>query len=265
MLFGITEHLLFIALRLDHSDGTLKNVVDKLCPPTVQPSAIDNLYTLSFPFLTGWLLIFTGFAIHVLSFCTLRDNVFEHKLVKNGPFSIVRHPAHLSLVIVGFGILMIRFDPYAALSSCGVIANYPLLPGIIGAWIMIAAGCVYWLIFIQLDREENELKKVLGEKWDNYCKEVPYKVIPGLLWKPRGRLSSDVLTMLIQRRVVRKITIFTWTTRHNVSWCYVDLCTSILFSCRNKLSLKQKDLGNRGLQPKILCSWRRYEGGRYLG
>lgn len=94
---------------------------------------------------------------------------------------MVRHPAHSGVILLGIGILCIRFDPYAPLWSCGLFARYPIVSAITGAWMATAVGCMYWLVCVQASTEENNLKEVFGEEWKAYCKKVPYKVVPGLI------------------------------------------------------------------------------------
>jgi len=81
---------------------------------------------------------------------------YKGQLVTKGIFQYIRHPHYTSLLIIGFGL---------ALFFCSLAA---LLIAIIAIPIMI------WSIV----DEEKLLIKQYGEKYKEYMKKVPWRIIP---------------------------------------------------------------------------------------
>lgn len=74
------------------------------------------------------------------------------QLVTGGPYSCVRNPMYLGtfLIVIGF--------------MCSL---YPL-------WLIVVFTAVFYLRFIiQICKEEQLLKKLFGQKYENYCARVP--------------------------------------------------------------------------------------------
>jgi protein-S-isoprenylcysteine O-methyltransferase Ste14 len=83
-----------------------------------------------------------------------------HKLVSNGPYSVVRNPIYTGM----FGMLL----------STGIILTR--WPAFIIA-IAIFLGATMWRIRI----EEGLLRSQFGAEFEQYCKRVPSALLPGLL------------------------------------------------------------------------------------
>ena len=84
------------------------------------------------------------------------ENTYKGQLVTGGIFQHIRHPHYTSLLIIGFGL---------ALLFCSLAA---LLTATIAIPIMI------WSIF----DEEKLLIKLYGQKYKEYMKSVPWRLIP---------------------------------------------------------------------------------------
>lgn len=84
------------------------------------------------------------------------EKTYKGQLVTGGIFQNIRHPHYTSLLIIGFGL---------ALLFCSLAA---LLIAIIAIPIMI------WSIF----DEEKLLIKQYGQKYKEYMKKVPWRLIP---------------------------------------------------------------------------------------
>ena len=84
------------------------------------------------------------------------QETYKGQLVTKGIFQYIRHPHYTSLLIIGFGL---------ALFFCSLAA---LLIAIIAIPIMI------WSIV----DEEKLLIKQYGEKYKEYMKKVPWRIIP---------------------------------------------------------------------------------------
>ena len=106
--------------------------------------------------------IFLGILIFLLgTFVYFKWEIFWHKnfkgqLVTEGIFQYIRHPHYTSLLIIGFGLALF-FYSLAALFIA-----------------FIAIPIMIWSII----DEEKLLKKQYGEKYIQYMKEVPWRIIP---------------------------------------------------------------------------------------
>lgn len=106
--------------------------------------------------------IILGILIFLLgTFLYFKWEIFWHKnfkgqLVTEGVFQYIRHPHYTSLIIIGFGLALF-FYSLAALFIA-----------------FIAIPIMIWSII----DEEKLLKKQYGEKYIQYMKKVPWRIIP---------------------------------------------------------------------------------------
>ena len=106
--------------------------------------------------------IFSGIIIFLLgTYVYFKWEIFWKKtykgqLVTGGIFQYIRHPHYVSILIVGFGLALFFY------SLSALIIAFLAIP------IMI------WSIF----DEEKLLIKQYGEKYKDYMKEVPWRLIP---------------------------------------------------------------------------------------
>ncbi|TFY61039.1 hypothetical protein EVG20_g7209 [Dentipellis fragilis] len=122
------------------------------------------------PFLTGTALAVAGAVLRLLCYrimgkmftfqLALRD---EHKLVRDGPYSIVRHPSYTGLILKCMGLLLIHFGSGSWFKECG--------------WLETTAGrryYQYWVVMRTLEvlnlfgrtvSEDNFLKAQFKDAW----------------------------------------------------------------------------------------------------
>jgi len=78
-------------------------------------------------------------------------------LVKAGPYSLVRNPMYLGIILIGFGVVLMLFR----------------------LWVVIIFLCFFTVRYILLIyNEEKKLKLLFPEEYANYCKEVPHRLFP---------------------------------------------------------------------------------------
>ncbi len=118
--------------------------------------------------ITGFILYFGGITFYIWGRFTL-GNMFAgstgisvqlyagHKLVTRGPFSVVRHPLYLAMMITAFGALLM-YQNWATVFL--FLLNCAALP-------------------FRALKEESALAKEFGEEWTDYRRRVP-AFIPGL-------------------------------------------------------------------------------------
>lgn len=89
---------------------------------------------------------------------TIRIQVDKgHKVIKKGPYKIIRHPGYLSILITWLSL--------------------PLMLGSLYSFFCI--GAVFIIVFLRTAYEDQVLQKLLPG-YDQYATEVKYKLIPGV-------------------------------------------------------------------------------------
>lgn len=101
-----------------------------------------------------------------------------HKLITDGPYAVVRHPSYTfgSMTIVGGLCYHGARGSWLRESN---ILDFQIARILIG----VLAVLLLWPIVIvhsRIPTEDAELRRVFGDKWDKWAKEVPYTFIPGL-------------------------------------------------------------------------------------
>jgi ATP-binding cassette subfamily G (WHITE) protein 2 (SNQ2) len=106
---------------------------------------------------------------------TIREN---HRLVKTGPYSMVRHPSYTAVLVLEIGI----FCWYLALGSwlreSGILRT-PGAKACFGSFALMTVG-VRMALFKRAAVEDNLLKKRFGQEWEEWAREVPYAIVPGV-------------------------------------------------------------------------------------
>ncbi|KAA1467386.1 hypothetical protein DENSPDRAFT_832421 [Dentipellis sp. KUC8613] len=159
---GIAQRILAI---LEHKPGGSRNI------------------QITSHFLTGSAFAVGGAVLRLLCYrimgkmftfqLALRD---EHKLVTDGPYSVVRHPSYTGLILKSIGLMLVHFGPGSWFRECG--------------WLETAAGrryYQYWVVMRALETinlfgrtvtEDNFLKAQFKEGWVRWAKNTPDRLIP---------------------------------------------------------------------------------------
>jgi len=129
-------------------------------------SIIFNFLTFQRDFISnsiGIFLFFFGFALRIYSIKTLgKLFTFEvglrkdHKLIKTGPYSMIRHPSYLGYIIMSIGL-------------------YTFLGTFFGIFISLIICLILYLKRIPI--EEHILKNKFGKDFEEY-KSKTYKILP---------------------------------------------------------------------------------------
>lgn len=135
----------------------------------------------------------------------------DHTLVTTGPYSVVRHPSYTGVFFTLLGSTAVGFAPGSWIRECWfsfACTSHPLLfltaaptvssggDAIMGVFALPTFGQVvvfsllaFWctkLCFVfksttrRLYIEDNELHKMFGQTWEEYARNVPYRLIPGI-------------------------------------------------------------------------------------
>ncbi len=93
-----------------------------------------------------------------------------HSLVTDGPYSLVRNPMYLGIVLIGLGVVVFAFQ----------------------IWVFAVFVVLFLLRYIHLFMiEENHLRKMFGEEYAAYLKNVP-RLIP----RPKFLFTRDIASYL---------------------------------------------------------------------
>ena len=135
----------------------------------------------------GLILIILGTWIRLMSYRHLgRFFRFEpsiqkgHELIVSGPYSVVRHPSYAGLILTFIGMLpwylsgkgswIIESGLWNTMLGRLVVVIYVIHINIFGIIIALA----------RMSKEDVALKNQFGKKWDDWAKEVPYSIFPGI-------------------------------------------------------------------------------------
>ena len=112
--------------------------------------------------IVGGIIIIGGFVFHI--YChrvhkQAHDQSHQiDEIVTTGVFSRIRHPIYLSLIIIYFGLMI----------AWGVV------------WMFIPFLLLVALTVITAIQEEELLLQRFGPQYEQYMKETPWRLIPGL-------------------------------------------------------------------------------------
>ncbi|KAI0782965.1 hypothetical protein C8Q75DRAFT_795714 [Abortiporus biennis] len=156
-------------------------------PRPLTPLPSPNIH-LTPVFVAGIFFALLGATIRATCFRTLgRFFTFDltimesHKLVRSGPYNIVRHPAYTGSLFMIFGICLANLTKGGWITECGVMGSGDLS---LFLRMTIFAGLWGWWLAVGVHRagaEDKELKKLFGKDWDAYAREVKWWFFPGLL------------------------------------------------------------------------------------
>jgi len=136
-------------------------------------------------FMLGWILTTIGTAIRVASYRELgRFFTFdlsirkEHKLVTSGPYSYVRHPSYTGLILAfaGIAICLLREGSWARASGALDTSLGHYIERLLFGFVLFVPVNVGRRTY----REDGMMKAEFRGQWEEWAKNVPYKLFPGV-------------------------------------------------------------------------------------
>jgi protein-S-isoprenylcysteine O-methyltransferase Ste14 len=105
----------------------------------------------------------------------IRDH---HKLITEGPYGIVRHPAYTGVLVVDVGLLMFYASPGSLIKESELF-NMRLGQIFVG---LLATVTMYIVVALRdrIQREEAALRREFGKDWEEWARKVPYCLVPGI-------------------------------------------------------------------------------------
>jgi protein-S-isoprenylcysteine O-methyltransferase Ste14 len=136
-------------------------------------------------FILGWIATTVGTAIRLGAYRELgRFFTFslairkDHKLVTSGPYSYVRHPSYTALILTCPGIIGCLLCEGSWTRESGVLDT---------PWGYYIESLINWLCLLfplalahRTYKEDEILKAEFQGQWEEWAKNVPYKLFPGV-------------------------------------------------------------------------------------
>ncbi|OSC97199.1 hypothetical protein PYCCODRAFT_1440397 [Trametes coccinea BRFM310] len=136
-------------------------------------------------FMFGWAMVVLGALIrdacyrHLGRQFTFQLAIIEdHKLITQGPYSVVRHPSYTGWLMHTVGLLIIQTCGGSWIAECGIL-NIPVGRTVVAAYVLFLLY-VDGLTVDRTWREDEALRKQFGEQWVQWSKQTPYRLFPGV-------------------------------------------------------------------------------------
>ncbi|KAH9851621.1 hypothetical protein C2E23DRAFT_829947 [Lenzites betulinus] len=159
-----------------------------LCPSAPAAAAASTLIRPTAPFLSGLALVAAGTLLRLTCYRTLGPLFTfdlallpKHRLVTNGPYAVVRHPAYLGTLLTSAGLGLADLSAGGWVAECvSARSGAQALPW---AWAVFAVWYAWWLaVGVRRARmEDAALKEAFGKQWEAYARRVHWWFLPGVL------------------------------------------------------------------------------------
>jgi len=103
----------------------------------------------------------------------------DHKLIVSGPYAVVRHPSYTAMVFLFIGWFLWQMSKGSWIIESGL---WNMILGKILVLTYIAFFIIgpSLLIVTRIPAEDAALRAHFGKKWDDWAKDVPYAIFPGI-------------------------------------------------------------------------------------
>ncbi|KAG1799385.1 uncharacterized protein HD556DRAFT_1430661 [Suillus plorans] len=103
----------------------------------------------------------------------------EHRLVTSGPYSVVRHPSYTGFLLQSTGIAVLYGSRGSWMRQSGIL-QIPFIEVLaMTSFSAVIAIAGYASIYRPVI-EDRMMQRALGEEWENWAKQVKYRLIPGI-------------------------------------------------------------------------------------
>lgn len=100
----------------------------------------------------------------------------DHKLITDGPYSVVRHPSYSAGFILLWGGVVFFLGRGSWWAVCGVPSHGPLFW--LGASFVAFAAAFMYSLFPRCTLEDGVLREHFKEEWYRWKKGTPYRMVP---------------------------------------------------------------------------------------
>jgi ATP-binding cassette subfamily G (WHITE) protein 2 (SNQ2) len=102
----------------------------------------------------------------------------NHRLVKTGPYSVVRHPSYTAVLVLDTGICCWYVAQGSWLRESGVLSTV-IGKAFFGIFAVMNAG-IRVALLKRAAVEDHALREKFGKEWEEWALQVPYAFIPGV-------------------------------------------------------------------------------------
>ena len=134
----------------------------------------------------GGMMMITGTLIRLITYHYLGEFFrFEasiqpnHRLVTDGPYSIVRHPAYTGILISHSGWFLWQFWEGSWVRESGLWDTAQGKLATLSYTIIMILGSSY-LVLSRMSNKDEALRKQFGKRWEDWAKKVQYYLLPGI-------------------------------------------------------------------------------------
>ena len=103
----------------------------------------------------------------------------DHELIVSGPYSIVRHPSYTGLMMMFGGLFPWYLGKGTWVMESG-LWNTMLGKLLVVMYFGVLNTLGFYLLLERISKEDKALRDQFGKKWDDWAKEVPYSIFPGI-------------------------------------------------------------------------------------
>lgn len=153
----------------------------------------DSFYPLCFGtlppyrYLVAWALVIIAALIRRACFqalgCFFTFSVSiqdHHRLIRSGPYSVVRHPGYSAWIILTAGIALLHIDNLPIVNGHGS-SLFRILEGWYNLLYILLLLLGLYTLLIRADVEDTMLRQRCGQNWVEYSRQVPCQFVP-FLW-----------------------------------------------------------------------------------
>lgn len=166
-------------------------VANQLPSSSIARSIMSSLSTtaheprLSAMFMAGCVMATLGGSLRFLCYHQLGRQftysltiVDDHNLITTGPYAIVRHPSYIAWITFISGVLITQTCPGSWFAECGPSGSF-FGCAAMAVWVVYNFYIVAMLP-ARMRREDEALNKQFGDKWVQWSRHTPYKLVPGI-------------------------------------------------------------------------------------
>jgi len=177
-IINLTEIAIILA---DHFNSPLVVTAEAYLCPSKTASGPDRL-TVTISFFLAWVVLMAGGLLRAACYRTLGEFFTfrvavrkDHKLITSGPYAYVRHPAYLGGATFIVALIHALFARGSYLSVCQPVGwSTEAIVMFIHCFIFLPAT------FTRAVTEDALMKKKFGKEWEEWARNVRYRVCPGI-------------------------------------------------------------------------------------
>jgi len=102
----------------------------------------------------------------------------DHHLITTGPYYVVRHPSYTGAVLYFCGLCILWASEGSWMRESKFL-NTAAGQIVLSSWILVY-GTIVTSLILRVGKEDELMKRRFGQKWLQWEKDVPWKLIPGI-------------------------------------------------------------------------------------